>query len=364
MSLVALPDELLGHICTFLGLEEIKNLRLTRQSIRDVANEHLLPEIVLFQTVRSIDTAACLAINRPELTKGVRSLRFRAERLSEFVDFNVWNVLTENDETHPSSPPVPVHVYTEAIQQSMRSVAFDLAAKSGYGKVQLDHVDPCQSPNEAETPYTQWKQLRLEQQLLDSKGPGSVLWTSLSTLFRGCPHLNYVHFTMSRSSKTQSQCTQQFRRNLLNLTGTPLPLDGGVHALTQVLQAAHDTGRKLHALVVEGVSSLFFSQAAALMHDIHSIAKGLEVFRWRFADRGYHNTYEGKEKLRLGSLRRFFRQAKNLKVLDLDLSGSRDMDYYFMRRTLAFSDLIGEIIFPQLEEVRLTDIMVASIGGI
>lgn len=88
MSLVAL---LLDHICTFLELREIKNLRLTSQSVRDVANGHLLPELVLFYTIRSIDTASCLATDRPELAKGICSLRFRAETLPEFVDLNDWN---------------------------------------------------------------------------------------------------------------------------------------------------------------------------------------------------------------------------------------------------------------------------------
>lgn len=95
MSFAVLPVELIDFICECCSVDEIKDLRLTCQTTRNVANDHLFPEIATMMTTESMSAAREIA-EHPKFRKSPTGLWLQADRLQP-MEYNEWK--TQVDES-------------------------------------------------------------------------------------------------------------------------------------------------------------------------------------------------------------------------------------------------------------------------
>ncbi|USW53791.1 Putative F-box domain-containing protein [Septoria linicola] len=94
MSLDSLPVELLELICEECQLKEIKALRLTSRTLRDVADRHLFSEIVTVMSRTSLHAAQEISED-PHFAKQPRVLCIQGDR-NRRIDFDTWKAEVED----------------------------------------------------------------------------------------------------------------------------------------------------------------------------------------------------------------------------------------------------------------------------
>ncbi|KAI5360144.1 hypothetical protein Slin14017_G097050 [Septoria linicola] len=220
------------------------------------------------------------------------------------------------------------------------------AMRSSRSRPAVDEVSTYSSdavPN-TETMYEAYERLFREQEWLDMKGSSSFLRTNLTLLLQGCPRLVSIHFVMHEICDPAAcrglwHRNRAFKQAAIKPRYDPLPVGGGVHALTQVIRAAHDSRSTVHELVVTNI----------------------KVFRWNFACYDpYDIEREAIHRLKAGAVRTFLRHANSLKVLDLKLNSD------IITSLVNVLDLMGDTTLPHLEQLlpAFTTVTASTLGAI
>lgn len=342
MALDSLPDELIGMICAFCGTTEIQSLRSSCRTIRKVADEYLLPEVVLFMNRDSL--AACNGLTaHPVISKTVKSLWIQADRLKEMT-FRDW------DEKRNSKVKIKYLMKASAVLQRegrdqgpSHAEEMEILAK----KIQ-ERDEPKLSDVQLWSYYAHAARLAYEseQMLLDQ----SFLKT-LKDVLQRCPKIEAVdltHGSLLRDGTTQRN--EAFRRGLFiphhHYDG--VNPDACLDVMIHLVIAASAVGVRPRRLRLGGLSSRILARED-IKDKIHHFFQDLEHLEWkpsRHFDAAFDaNEYEVmRTSFNNDRFLNLIKAANCLKLLHLDLSlGVR----------IALSRLVGNIIWPHLSSISL-----------
>ncbi|KAF2165525.1 hypothetical protein M409DRAFT_24378 [Zasmidium cellare ATCC 36951] len=274
MSLDQIPAELLHNVCSHCSKHEIRSLRLTSRFVSAVADEHFLRDLVLFYLRSEFDTVEEIVKN-PRVAKGVRSVRFQADRLLSRGDgpkgFSKIrkSVARLGNLTAPQpSEDDAVPVESERQQRQRRREV-------------VKHKAPAPAKLAAKEAEFTYLKLYLDQAELMTEERSMIC---MQRLFTACPKLDSAIVTMQHYADTgptlMSPAPWHSVRMFLQLQVTPWRDDMSSRILcrpsNELVTAAFEAGRKLKSLTLSPISHQFFSQEEEAMAELHSVISELE----------------------------------------------------------------------------------------
>lgn len=355
MALDSLPDELIGMICAFCGMPEIQSLRSTCRTIRKVADEYLLPEVVLFMNRDSL--TACNGLTaHPVISKTVKSLWIQADRLKEMT-FRDW------DENRNIQVGLEYRVKAgEVVQrregqllrasgEEMRALAEEVRTLAK--KIQ-ERDEPKMSDIELWSYYANAARLAYEseQMLVDRS-----LLRTLKDILQRCPKIEAVDLThggLLRNGTTQRN--KAFQRGLFiprsHFDG--INHDACFDVMVYLVIAASAVGVRPRRLRLGGLSSRILARED-IKDWMHEFFQDLKHLEWKpcrhfYADDNtddneYEDEYEAMQiSFYNDAFLNLIKAANCLELLHLDLSVSG---------SIPLPRLVGNVVWPHLSSIGL-----------
>ncbi|GIZ42709.1 hypothetical protein CKM354_000596800 [Cercospora kikuchii] len=370
MSFVELPVELIEMICVRCSLDEIKTLRLTCQSLRNVADDYLFPEIVTVMTRDSMEAARQIA-QHPKFCRQPRLLCFQGDT-SEPLQFEEWKSKLQ------SQIEVDAHI-TKADRKHLqelgeismrrdrdREIDPDLEARE-KALIQLIRANadaqpkPSYSEAQLQDHYGHYSELAYEgMQIIEDE----TIQRCMQAVFEKCSNIRAFDFTTANALRVHTHKeNKQFRRGLITPFGDYERCAEGLEAMQEIVLAADEAGYSPQTLRLGSVTfhvarhpdlSRAMSRFMAKVENLHWIVStpyleddDLGVDSEEFAEimLGFQEGY----------CTNLMSSAGNLRSLELDMPCPNPGE-----DKIELSDVVGTLSWPNLRNVAITTIYANS----
>lgn len=356
MSLDALPDELIGLICDFCNVQEIKSLRSTCRTTLKAANEHLLTEVVLFMNRESLE--ACKGIAAHSIfSKAALSLWIQADRPWELT-FDDWHreynwraalsyAIEESNRVYGTNEDL-----SEATGE-------ERSAKTDYLIQQLElRQKPIKSGlSDKQLGYHYTEACRLASEAEDMVRD-ETLSTSLQEILSNCPKIETVYLTLGNGIRAcTAEKNKAFQKGLLRPFSEYDEFNSGTEVMANLVLAADHADFKPKRLYLGNVSHYIFTRDDR-WEELQDFFEGLEELEWHFPI-PYYNENGAIDPTEMSTIVLDFEDSSRfndlmdaaiwLRRLHLDLPYHEDAE-----TAVPLASVVGEMWWERLTHLHLT----------
>ncbi|CAK1357528.1 hypothetical protein CB0940_07742 [Cercospora beticola] len=366
MSFVELPTELIEMICVRCSLDEIKALRLTCHSLRNVADDYLFPEIVTVMTIDSMKAAWQIA-QHPKFCKQPRLLYFQGDT-SEPLKFEEWRAKLE------SQIEVDAHI-TKADRKHLQELG-EISMRRGRERqidpnlearekalIQLIRANadaqpkPSYSAAQLQNHFEYYSELAYEGVQIVEDG---VIQRCMQEVFEKCSNIRAFDFTTANALRVHTHReNKQFRKGLITPFGDYDRCGEGLEAMGEIVLAAEKAGYSPQTLRLGSVSfhiarHLEFSKAMSrFMANVETLHWIVSTPYLEDDDLGVDS--EEFAEIMLGFSEGYFimlmESAGNLRSLEIDMPCPNPGE-----DKIELSDVVGSIVWANLRNFAITTV--------
>ncbi|PPJ61244.1 hypothetical protein CBER1_06712 [Cercospora berteroae] len=255
MSFAELPVELREMICVHCDLFQIKALRLTCHSLRNVADDYLFAEIVTVMTIDSMEAARNVA-DHPKFRTQPRTLWFQGDRLRQ-LEFYEWkSKLASHIDFKAQTAKINMkhveelgEILTEQERQAEVNPELEARRKVLLELIRLT-ADAQPTPSYSETQlrdhFNHYSSLADEGVQIASDG---TIQRCMKAVFEKCTNIRAIDFTIANALRVHTHKENRtFLKGILTPFGDFAQDREGLDAMVAIVLAAADAGFSPHTL--------------------------------------------------------------------------------------------------------------------
>ncbi|KAF2211742.1 hypothetical protein CERZMDRAFT_98175 [Cercospora zeae-maydis SCOH1-5] len=362
MSFSELPAELIGLICENCSMKQIKALRLTCQSLRNVADGYLFPRIVTVMTRDSMDTARLIAENS-RFCKGPTALGFQGDRLRP-LEFESWKAKVAKESRSEAQRAKEEHLELSrriSMGQARSLEPHEEARWQFLESIADARFRPHYSDSELRDRFNHYHNLALEGTQIITDG---TVQRCMQTAFEKCPRLRALDFTLANEIFRQThRGMETFRRGLVIPFGDMDPYQEGLKAMIAIILAAADAQFSPQTLRMGRVTSHLVNRAD-LSEAMPQFLANVENLEWFLSGPHFDNvpminsseTRKFMTNFREGHFLKFMESTVNLRTLVIEVPWAQDGD----GRRADLSNVVGSVSWPHLRGFTISGLSAGS----
>ena len=291
MSLLSLPVELLHRICQQFhdqsgDHKHIAALRLVSRAVQAVADEYLVPRLSIHYLREEFDTAEEIFAANPRIAKGVRSIRYHADRLLHLPCIEIWKDvrkrlihakqarLASEEALAQSGSACPRRLPERARRRHMRNFHNAMAAEiKRYSKKEL------------EVKFADYQQHFKDQTAMLSEARAVACFERILAM---CPKLNSIAVVMLAHSGEGLRLRERLYedRYCIGPYGDDASTRLNTRPAGEMLKAIHNSGTANRLQIyIEPLSYQFFAQEEDIMTNYYGVASQLSGLHIGINDR-------------------------------------------------------------------------------
>ncbi|KAM3425375.1 hypothetical protein BST61_g7321 [Cercospora zeina] len=362
MSFAELPTELIEIICGDCSVKQIKALRLTCQSWRNVADGYLFPDLMTVMTRDSMETAQLIA-GDPRFCKGPTALRVQGDRLRS-LEFESWKVKMakeiRSEARHARGEYL--EMFRRISREQRRNLdPHDEARLQSLKSVAKTLNKPDYSDSELRDRFNHYSTLVLEGTQIITDG---TVQRCVQTVFEKCPRLLVLDFTLANELFTQThRGIETFRRGLVVPFGDVDRYQEGLDAMIAIILAAADAEYSPQTLRMGRVTSHLVNRPN-LSRAMPQFLANVENLEWVLSTPWFEgvpmmNSSELRKIMtdfREGHFLKFMESTISLRTLKIIMPCTKDED----DPRADLSNVVGSISWPHLRSFAISNIRAES----
>ncbi|EGP88329.1 unnamed protein product [Zymoseptoria tritici ST99CH_1A5] len=351
-----LPDEIISTIFGYCDPPDIENLRLTCKTTLRVANEHLLPEVVLFMHRESLKACAGVAAH-PVFSKTAKSLWIQADRPQEKT-FHEWECDCMATVYSAARARACIEIEYSGRHNNLTSEQKDTAQTALERELKLKAKHEAQALSTEQVQEHFDHAVRLFSETKEIFDDGS-LSTCLRAILEHCPNLDTVDLTMGGHIRTRT--TRHNRGFKLGRLSPSKDLDyhnPGESVTIKLVLAAAEANFEPRVVRLGHISHLAFMHAG-ITQNFQTFLDKVEVLEWEFSDPLVDTISESYEddfddiiedfNQRENKFVPLMRATKKLKLLRLELPG-----YISEFPAVQLESVVSSILWQHLTHVSIS----------
>lgn len=366
MSFTELPAELIDMICSNCSVLQIKALRLTCQSLRNVADDYLFPEIMTLMTKDSMEAARRVA-EHPKFCKQPTTLWVQGDR-GEPLDFEDWKAkVARQIEFQAFSAEANGKHFEELGRISMKEDReFELDPDhQGRREALMELIQttadaqprPSYSETQLQEHFDHYSNLVREGTQIVTDG---TIRRCMQTVFKKCTNISALYFTMANAIIPHiHKENETFQKGLITPFGDKDLYQDGIETMVAIIIAAADARFSPRSLRLGSVTYHLVSHPE-IYEALPPFLGGVEDLQWMLAtpwlDGGDEVSMRELGKIvtgfRQGHFLRFMQSTTSLRSLEIEMPCAKDPGE--PRADLA--DVVGSISWPHLRKFSITTI--------